>query len=143
METAGAGVARATPEATRLPRRGGKGVKQGRPSADRRTVNERAATDRRALRAPLSDAPPTRLRTLAATLHAGLYRPLAEDDTRAAYWVRHVRIGVLLNEVAALTVVGYILLTDSPARNSPVLLAVLAIVTVPGLLFLPLPAMMR
>jgi diguanylate cyclase (GGDEF)-like protein len=108
-------------------------------------VTERAATDRRALRAPLSDAPPTRLRTLAATLHAGLYRPLAEDDTRAAYWVRHVRIGVLLNEVAALTVVGYVLLTDSPARNSPVLLALagLAIVAVPGLLFLPLPAMMR
>ena len=37
------------------------------------------------------------------------------------------------------------LLTDSPGRNNPVILALagLVIVTVPGLLLLPLPAMMR
>ena len=31
----------------------------------------------------------------------GLYRPLAGDDDRVAYWIRHVRIGVLLSEIAA------------------------------------------
>jgi diguanylate cyclase (GGDEF)-like protein len=108
-------------------------------------VTERAATDRRAPRAPFGAAPQTRLSRLAGALRNGLYRPLAEDETRAAYWVRHVRIGVLLTEVAALTVVGYVLLTESPARNSPVILGLagLAIIAVPGLLLLPLPAMMR
>jgi diguanylate cyclase (GGDEF)-like protein len=82
---------------------------------------------------------------MAAALRAGLYRPLAEDEARAAYWVRHVRIGVLLSEVAALTVVGYVLLTDSPGRHSPVILGLtgLVVVGVPFLLLLPLSAMMR
>ena len=75
----------------------------------------------------------------------GLYRPLAGDDDRVAYWVRHVRIGVLLTEIAALATVGYVLSTHSQGRNNPVILALagLVIVTAPGLLFLPLPAMMR
>jgi diguanylate cyclase (GGDEF)-like protein len=62
-----------------------------------------------------------------------------------AYWVRHVRIGVLLSEVTALTVVGYVLLTDSPGRQSPIVLGLagLVVLAVPGLLLLPLPAMMR
>jgi diguanylate cyclase (GGDEF)-like protein len=74
-----------------------------------------------------------------------LYRPLAGDDDRVAYWIRHVRIGILLTEVAAWAVVGYVLLTDSPGRNHPVILAIagLVILTVPGLLLLPLAAMMR
>jgi diguanylate cyclase (GGDEF)-like protein len=106
-------------------------------------VTERAATDRRAPRAQPSR--PGRLRRLADALRAGLYRPLAEDDDRVAYWVRHVRIGVLLTEVAAWAVVGYVLLSESPGRNSPLILGLagLAILAVPGLLLLPLPAMMR
>jgi diguanylate cyclase (GGDEF)-like protein len=62
-----------------------------------------------------------------------------------AYWVRHVRIGVLLSEVTALTVVGYVLLTDSPGRQSPIVLGLagLVVLAAPGLLLLPLPAMMR
>jgi diguanylate cyclase (GGDEF)-like protein len=114
--------------------------------ADRRTVTERAATDRRAPRAPLTGVPqPGRLRRLATTLRAGLYRPLAEDDARASYWVRHVRIGVLLTEVATLAVVGYTLITHSPGRNSPVILGLsgLIVLGVPLLLLLPLAAMMR
>jgi diguanylate cyclase (GGDEF)-like protein len=80
-----------------------------------------------------------------AVVRAGLYRPLAGDDDRVAYWVRHVRNGVLLTEVAAASVVGYALLTDSPGRNQPLILALAAgvMLAVPALLLLPLPAMMR
>lgn len=75
----------------------------------------------------------------------GLYRPLAEDDGRAAYWVRHVRNGVLLTEVSATAVLIYALLTDSPGRHDPLILALaaLTIVGTPLLLLLPLAAMMR
>lgn len=107
-------------------------------------MTDRLPGDRRAGRT--SDVPrPSRVRRWVATVRAGLYRPLAEDDTRAAYWVRHVRIGVLLSEVAAVVVIGYVLLTDSPGRHHPVLLALAGAVLlgVPGLLLLPLPAMMR
>ena len=41
------------------------------------------------------------MRRLAAAVRDGLHRPLAEDDDRAAYWVRHIRMGVLISEVAA------------------------------------------
>ena len=43
----------------------------------------------------------TALRVLLGLLRDGLYRPLAEDDDRVAYWVRHVRYGVLLNPAVA------------------------------------------
>jgi diguanylate cyclase (GGDEF)-like protein len=134
------------PVATDLPPTGEERVKEGAPPADRRTVTERAATDRRAPRAqPGAPSRPGRLRRWADALRAGLYRPLAEDDDRVAYWVRHVRIGVLLTEVAAWAVVGYVLLSESPGRNSALILGLagLVILAVPGLLLLPLPAMMR
>jgi diguanylate cyclase (GGDEF)-like protein len=85
------------------------------------------------------------VRRLAAALRAGLYRPLAEDDDRAAYWVRHVRNGVLLTEIAAWSVVGYTFLTETPGRHHPLILALagLVIVSVPGLMLLPLASMMR
>jgi diguanylate cyclase (GGDEF)-like protein len=62
-----------------------------------------------------------------------------------AYWVRHVRNGVLLSELSAFAVVGYVLATHSPGRHHPVILggAALIIVGCPGLLLLPLSAMMR
>ena len=85
------------------------------------------------------------LRRLGAALRAGLYRPLAGDDDRVAYWVRHVRNGVLLSEVAAWAVVGYVLITDSPGRHNPLILGLtgLVIVCCPLLLLLPLADMMR
>ena len=43
---------------------------------------------------------------LVAAVREGLYRPLAGDDDRVAYWIRHVRLGVLLSEIAAWAVVG-------------------------------------
>lgn len=99
-----------------------------------------AAEDRRP-----TGAPPRAARRLGAWLRAGLYRQLAGDDDRAAYWVRHVRYGVVLTEIAAWAVVGYTLLTDSPARHSPVIVALLPLVIAgtPCLLLLPLDAMMR
>jgi diguanylate cyclase (GGDEF)-like protein len=93
----------------------------------------------------VGDVRPGVVRRLLSTVWEGLYRPLAGDDARVAYWVRHVRYGIVLTEVAALAAVAYTLLTHSPGRQHPVLLGLagLVIVTVPGLLLLPLPAMMR
>jgi diguanylate cyclase (GGDEF)-like protein len=84
-------------------------------------------------------------RRLGSALGAGLFRPLAGDEDRVAYWVRHVRHGVLLSELSALAVVVYTLLTDSPGRHSPALLGLAGLVigACPALLLLPLPAMMR
>jgi diguanylate cyclase (GGDEF)-like protein len=85
------------------------------------------------------------LRRVAAAVRAGLFRTLASDEDRVAYWVRHVRHGVVLSEVAATAVLGYVLLTHSPGRHSPVLLllAGLVILTSPGLLLLPLRRWLR
>jgi diguanylate cyclase (GGDEF)-like protein len=82
---------------------------------------------------------------MAAALRDGLYRPLAGDDDRVAYWLGHVRIGVLVSEVASWSVVGYVLVTDSPGRHSLAILTALALVIVacPCVLLLPLSAMMR
>jgi diguanylate cyclase (GGDEF)-like protein len=85
------------------------------------------------------------LRRLGAALRAAVYRRLAEDDDRAAYWVRHVRIGVLLSETGAGAALGYLLLTDTPGHGSRMLygLVTLVIVGTPALFLLPLAAMMR
>ncbi len=71
---------------------------------------------------------PGLLRRLLSALRDGLYRPLAADDDRVAYWIRHVRNGVLLSEVAAWSVVGYVLITDSPGRHNPLLLGLAGLV---------------
>jgi diguanylate cyclase (GGDEF)-like protein len=109
-------------------------------------VTHLTVADRRAPR-PWPEVPPRRgpLRRLGAALRDGLYRRLAEDDDRVAYWVRHVRYGVLLSEVSAATVFGYVLLTTSAGHDSPYLLGMSGFVmlTVPGLLLLPLADMMR
>jgi diguanylate cyclase (GGDEF)-like protein len=132
--------------ASGLPPRGEEPVKERPAGADRRPVTERAATDRRAPSAP-AQAPvrPGLARRLGSALRAGLYRPLAGDDDRVAYWVRHVRNGVLLSEVAAACVIVYCLVTRSPGRHHPVIIVMCAAVmlAVPGLFLLPLRAMMR
>ena len=132
------------PPASALTPRGEWRIKYPRPKADRSRVSERAADDRRA--APLRETQrPGPARRLVAALRAGLYRPLAGDDDRVAYWVRHVRNGVLLNEVAAGSVVGYALLTETPGHHHPVLLGLcaFAMLVCPALLLLPLSSMMR
>jgi diguanylate cyclase (GGDEF)-like protein len=102
---------------------------------DRAPAESRRATDA-CLRA---------LRRAASAVRDGLYRPLAGDDDRVAYWIRHVRSGVVLSEVAAVAVLVYALLTPTPAYHDPVILVlgVLVVLTSPGLLLLPLAEMMR
>ncbi|MGY2004160.1 diguanylate cyclase domain-containing protein [Blastococcus sp. SYSU DS1024] len=78
-------------------------------------------------------------------LRSGLYRPLAGDDARVAFWIRHVRIGVLVTELTALAVIGYAALADGPAASRLALALLVAGVAlvVPATLLLPLRAMMR
>ncbi|MGY2084344.1 diguanylate cyclase domain-containing protein [Blastococcus sp. SYSU DS0539] len=106
-------------------------------------MSDRPARDRRTGSLPPIEAPSPR-RVLAA-LRDGLYRPLAEDDSRVAYWVRHVRIGVLVTELCALAVIGYTLLTDGSGSRRGVLLGLFGLVALGalGILLLPLRAMMR
>jgi diguanylate cyclase (GGDEF)-like protein len=90
-------------------------------------------------------ADPAAPRRPAARLRRALYRPLAEDDDRVAYWVHHVRLGILLTEFGGLAALGYTFLTPTAGRLHPVLFVVcgLAVFGAPLLLLLPLPAMMR
>ena len=147
---AGAGMDRGgmryTCAAIRLTPRGEARVKERAPEVDRSDVTEHPAADRRAPSA-LRRVPARAgvLGRLAAAVRAGLYRPLAGDDDRVAYWIRHVRLGVLLSEIAAWAVVGYTLITHSAGRDNPVLLVLCGLVIAgsPLLLLLPLAAMMR
>jgi diguanylate cyclase (GGDEF)-like protein len=102
-------------------------------------------SDGQRLRRRAEDVPEGTLRRLASALSRGLYRTLAEDDDRAAYWVRHVRHGVVLSELSALAALGYILFAPGDAEPNPFLLAIagLVIVAAPFLLQLPLADMMR
>jgi diguanylate cyclase (GGDEF)-like protein len=101
--------------------------------------------DRRFRGAPAGARHAGPFRRLLGVLRDGLYRPLAEDDDRAAYWVRHVRYGVLLSEISAVAVLVYALFTETPGRHHPLLLGVAALVVLvcPALLLLPLADMMR
>ncbi|MGY1729836.1 diguanylate cyclase domain-containing protein [Geodermatophilus sp. SYSU D01062] len=80
-----------------------------------------------------------------AWLGAGLYRPLAEDDERAHFWVRHVHTGVLLSEIAGWACLVYTLTTPTPGHRHPVLLTLAGSVVVltPLLLLLPLHRIVR
>jgi diguanylate cyclase (GGDEF)-like protein len=123
-----------------------RGIKEGAASADRLLVDEATIGTRRAADRDRAHASrPNALRRLFATVLDGLYRPLAGDDARVAYWVRHVRHGVLLTQVSSAAVIGYALITNTPGKQNPLLicLAGLAMVASPALFLLPLPAMMR
>lgn len=81
---------------------------------------------------------------LLAALVAGLYRPLATDADRVAYWVRHVRHGVWLSEISAAAALGYVLLTDTPAHRSLLVIGfgIGVLLLSPVVLLLPLAEMM-
>ena len=135
-----------TRAATLLTPRGERWIKDPGGGADPEFVSERAVADRRAASARTEARPHTGvLRRLAGALRDGLYRRLAEDDDRVAYWIRHVRNGVLLSQIAGLAGLGYTLLTPTAAHHSPVLVVVASLIVVasPLLLRLPLAAMMR
>ena len=121
------------------------GVKEPWSRDDRSRVTEYVPGSRRVADASPSAARPGVLRRLGAALAAGLYRPLAGDDARVAYWVRHVRNGIVLSEFSAFAVIGYVLVTHSAGRHNPGILALcgLVIVGCPALLLLPLRPMMR
>ena len=76
---------------------------------------------------------------------AALCRQLADDEQRVAYWVRQVRIGILLCQLGGWSVLGYALWTHTPARHSLVVLLTAAgvILGSPWLQLLPLDRMMR
>jgi diguanylate cyclase (GGDEF)-like protein len=81
-------------------------------------------------------------RTLKSGHLAGLCRPLAQDETQARFWVRHLRIGVLLSSGTAGLMVVYALAV--PGRPHPLLLAVLGAAACAGsplLLRLPMREM--
>ena len=90
------------------------------------------------------DAPLGWARRLSAATSRGLYRTLAEDDDRAAYWVRHVRHGVVLSELSSLAALAYVVLNPAASGIHPVVvgLALIVIVAAPLLLRLPLAEMM-
>ena len=50
-------------------------------------------------------------------------RPLAVDEERAHFWARHLRVGVVLTELAALLVVGYVWLGHRPHAVTQTLMA--------------------
>ena len=102
---------------------------------DEIATGRRAGT--RSLRAWLHRAP--------AWLAAGLIRPLAEDDERVEYWVRHVRTGVLLTELSGLAALFYLVLAPTTGRAQPVLfwIAGAVVAGAPLLLALPLRQMVR
>ena len=83
-------------------------------------------------------------RRLLAAFVAGLYRPLASDADRVAYWIRHVRHGVWLSEVSAAAALGYVLLTTTPAHSSLLVigLGIAVLFLSPTVLLLPLADMM-
>jgi hypothetical protein len=68
-----------------------------------------------------------------------LYRPLATDEERAAYWVGHVRVGVVLSIASALMLIAYSAATPHrPHRQLIVWLAAVVVVASPLLLLLPM-----
>jgi len=67
-----------------------------------------------------------------------LLRPLAGDDHRAHFWVSHVRLGVVLSELAALVVVVYVAAVQRPEGRALTVLAAITMVTAPLVLLLPM-----
>ncbi|MBN1097665.1 GGDEF domain-containing protein [Blastococcus sp. TML/C7B] len=122
-----------------------RGVKRPSGEVDITGVTSAFTGDRRRRGGPAGPRRAGALRRLLGVLRDGLYRPLAEDDDRVAFWVRHVRYGILLSELCALAVGVYALVTETPGRQHPVILGMAGVVVLgsPLLLLLPLPAMMR
>ena len=67
-----------------------------------------------------------------------LLRPAGSDNWRAEFWVRHVRVGVAISEVAALFAAAYFLLADRPNKYVALGIAVGIMVLSPLLLLLPI-----
>lgn len=81
-----------------------------------------------------------RFRRGLVVLRDGLFQPLAQDDDRVAYLVRHIRYGILLSELSAVAVLVYSLFTRTEARHDPWIftLVIAVVVGCPAILLLPL-----
>lgn len=73
-----------------------------------------------------------------ARASAGLLRPLAADEARAAFWTRHVRVGVAQTEVTACVVIAYVTVADRPHHLAVIGMALLVMAVSPLLLAVPM-----
>lgn len=70
-------------------------------------------------------------------------RPLASDDQRAHFWVRHLQLGVLLTEFTGAMALAYVLVADRPHQQVLGLMAVAIMAFTPALLLLPMDQLAR
>jgi diguanylate cyclase (GGDEF)-like protein len=70
-------------------------------------------------------------------------RPLAADDHRALYWLRHLRLGVLLTEAATFLVLAYVWGADRPGARATLAIAVVVVACAPLLLLVPIDSWSR
>lgn len=67
-----------------------------------------------------------------------LLHPAGSDDSRADFWVGHIRVGVAISEIAAVIASAYFLLDDRPHKYAAVAIAGTVVVLSPLLLLLPI-----
>jgi hypothetical protein len=70
-------------------------------------------------------------------------RPLAADEHRAAFWERHLLLGVVLTEFAVAMVVAYVIAADRPHRATLLVLAAVVMTLTPALLLVPMRRLAR
>ena len=70
-------------------------------------------------------------------------RPLAADEHRAAFWERHLLLGVVLTEFAVAMVVAYVIGADRPHRGTLLVLAAVVMALTPALLLVPMRRLAR
>jgi diguanylate cyclase (GGDEF)-like protein len=108
-------------------------------------MTSRFGRDRRmgGARAELPDA--GGIRRILTVVRDGLYRRLADDEDDVAYWIGHVRYGVLLSEISAVAVLVYALLSDGAGSRQPLLvgLSLVALLACPCMLLLPWESLLR
>lgn len=79
-----------------------------------------------------------RIRVAVTRVANRLLRPAGSDNWRAEFWVRHVRVGVAISEIAAVFAAAYFLLADRPHQHVALGIAVGVMVLSPLLLLLPI-----
>ena len=72
-----------------------------------------------------------------------LSRPLAADDQRARFWCRHLRLGIVLSQLASAVVIAYAWLAHRPAAGTLMVLCLGIMLTTPALFALPMQTLSR
>ena len=83
------------------------------------------------------------MRDVVTRMAKALLRPAGSDDSRAHFWVGHVRVGVAISEIASVTASAYFLLADRPHKYVALGIAVVVMVVTPLLLLLPIARLTR